>query len=525
MVRSWTDFFKDLPDDIQKMIDKFAGYDIKQKEKITKELKNIYETDTRIPQDVGEETKLRTAFGCLLPNYISSKEQGEKQTIYRTRVMNEGILYEQIQPGIFVGLKDGEIDEHRAFEDEHYIIEPMDIDKELGDMPIKFPLKPQEYDTKTSLFKEIREHIAKYVTVSEDFLDICALYIMITWVTKNLNTVPYLKVFGQVDSGKSRWLDVIGDLCWKRVTSGGATNPAPIFRTLDIVNDATFSLDEASMKGSDMYSAIAQILNTGWQRNHPVIRCVGRDYKPHAFPSFGPKLIATRNQFFGDEAVDRRCIAEKIRNDSNLPTELPPEYDNESSKLRNKLLMFELKNWDKLERTKIDSMNLKGISSGSRQVFSAFAAVFHDEPKILEKIREYTKKFDLNQTKKMGHSLHGQIVYAICELNRGGLKEIERNDETLINITAGDIGDAMKKMGMIGNYDVQRIGNILSNTLHLTRKCRSIDGSTRKIIIKNEEDLNELKNRYLTEKDREKFSKKREEPKPLELVYADEVII
>lgn len=76
MVKSWIDFFKDLPDDIRKKIDILAKYDIKEKERLTKELKYVYETDTRIPSDFKEIEKKMRAFGL----FLNSKIPGKKHT-------------------------------------------------------------------------------------------------------------------------------------------------------------------------------------------------------------------------------------------------------------------------------------------------------------------------------------------------------------------------------------------------------------------------------------------------------------
>jgi hypothetical protein len=81
------------------------------------------------------------------------------------------------------------------------------------------------------------------------------------------NEVPYLRAIGDFGSGKSRFIQSIGILCYKPVFTGGATTPSPIFRIVNEVH-GTLIIDEADFKFSDMTSEIVKILNTGYQKRY-----------------------------------------------------------------------------------------------------------------------------------------------------------------------------------------------------------------------------------------------------------------
>jgi hypothetical protein len=90
---------------------------------------------------------------------------------------------------------------------------------------------------------------------------------------------------------------------------GGAVRSAPIYRVIERWR-GTAIFDEFALSKSDETTDIIQILNNGFQRGKPVLRCKDGDYNDvECFDSFGPKILATRKQF-EDRALESRCITE-----------------------------------------------------------------------------------------------------------------------------------------------------------------------------------------------------------------------
>ena len=256
------ELWEKLDEKQQEILKNCSNNDQELLNKNLKLLKDIYEHSPLIKNIDDSNQKLRNAYGILLDK-ITPEKDGRK-TINRSRVIdkNNGLLWEQVQKGEFVTLLDGEIIYKKQIKDKKFIVKPIDFKQDFGDIGINLPISPIEYGTPEELYNKIRTHIGKYVITSKWFLDISGRYILITWVTEKLNTMSYLKAFGDWGSGKSRWLDVIGDLCYKRITFGASPNPAPIYRMLQFVNDATIAFDEfAEKKGTDMHNELVQILN------------------------------------------------------------------------------------------------------------------------------------------------------------------------------------------------------------------------------------------------------------------------
>jgi hypothetical protein len=165
------------------------------------------------------------------------------------------------------------------------------------------------------------------------------------------NEVPYLRALGDYGTGKTRFLQVIGHLCYKPTLAGGATTVSPIFRLLH-EHRGTLILDEADYQYSDMTADIVKILNNGYSKGFPVLRTEGQSgrFSVRAFHVFTPKIIATREKF-KDKALESRFLVEAmggraIRDD--IPDSLPPHFQDEARFIRGKLLLWRFRNFKRL---------------------------------------------------------------------------------------------------------------------------------------------------------------------------------
>ena len=105
------------------------------------------------------------------------------------------------------------------------------------------------YDSQALLFKEIKSFIHRYLELPADFEEIASLYVLLTWVYEFAPSIPYLRVIGDWGTGKTRFLQVAGAICFRPIFASGATTPAPIFRILEQFR-GTLVLDEADFKDS-----------------------------------------------------------------------------------------------------------------------------------------------------------------------------------------------------------------------------------------------------------------------------------
>jgi hypothetical protein len=98
---------------------------------------------------------------------------------------------------------------------------------------ILFPEKAEEYGTKQQLVNYIETFIHRYVDLSPVFEIIATYYILLSWVYDKFNELPYLRVRGDYGSGKTRFLLIVGSLCYKGAFASGASSVSPLFHILD----------------------------------------------------------------------------------------------------------------------------------------------------------------------------------------------------------------------------------------------------------------------------------------------------
>jgi hypothetical protein len=243
------------------------------------------------------------------------------------------------------------------------------------------PNEPEEYGSEQELVQEIQQYIHRYVDVSPEFERLASYYVLLSWVYDAFNELPYLRVRGDYGTGKTRFLLVVGALCYKPFFASGASTVSPIFHTLNAFR-GTLIIDEGDFRFSDEKAEIVKILNNGNIRGIPVLRTMvndRREYNPKAFQVFGPKLVAARGEY-EDKALESRFLTEEMgrsRLRDDVPINLPPDQAAEALRLRNKLLLYRLRNF---HRVSVDPNTIDpALEPRLNQIFAPLKSVVSDE--------------------------------------------------------------------------------------------------------------------------------------------------
>jgi len=317
---------------------------------------------------------------------------------------------------------------------------------------ILFPSLATPYENEEEIIGEIRAFIHKYLDISEVFEQIATYYVLFTWMYDRFNEVPYLRAIGDFGSGKSRFLQSVGILCYKPVFTGGATTPSPIFRIINEVH-GTLIIDEADFKFSDMTSEIVKILNTGYQKGMPVLRSEGKGtFEVKAYDVFCPKIVATR-ETFSDKALESRFLVEemgvgKLRAD--IPRTLDATFYNDAEYIRNKLLMWRLKNY--FEPMVLREELIEGIHPRLNQIVIPLLSIIKDD-KIRTHLKEFIVKYNTDLVADRGLSWESDIVFAVLKLEH----ETKASEVTVKQITEevnreSDITDDTLQARKVGWY-------------------------------------------------------------------------
>lgn len=335
---------------------------------------------------------------------------------------------------------------------------------------VKFPSGIAYYGSDAQLIEEIKAFIRKYANVPQEWLEIITLYILMTWVFDRFTAVPYLRFIGEPGTGKTRLLQICGAISYKAMVASGNITGAALFRTIHLVR-GTMAVDEGDFKNSEEWSDITKILNNGYTPGAPVIRCErsGDDFTPQAFHVYGPKIISTRSRFT-DDALESRCLTFETREDplpSHIPLQLPLSFEEESVLLRNKLLHWRFKNFQRIQARE---EGMRHLFPRSGQIGASLAAVAPDE-ESRGKLVDFLARHEAG---RRGDSPKGIVLQAVNQLKTSGKT----------SATVGAVAEAASHLSAelgLDEMTPKRVGGILRSVginPHRTKTGYAIDLST-----------------------------------------------
>jgi len=291
------------------------------------------------------------------------------------------------------------------------------------------------------------------------FEEIASLYVLLTWVFEFAPSIPYLRVIGDWGTGKTRFLQVAGSICFRPIFASGATTPSPIFRILEQFR-GTLVLDEADFKDSGAWTEMVKLLNNGYRPGMPVLRADKENGKwyPRSYQVFGPKLISTRFPF-KDEALESRCLTSEMlpltRDD--IPRVLPPAFDKEVNDLRAKLLTFRLANLIKLKGKTFGNELLEpNLQPRLQEILIPLKAMLNGDGAMVEALAGFVHRLQDSLFSKRQESNAGRVLAAIIELHKEGeeissktiAEKANQLDEEAPPLVAEKIGWQTKKLGL-----------------------------------------------------------------------------
>jgi len=323
---------------------------------------------------------------------------------------------------------------------------------------VLLPSDANEYGTTEQLLGDIQSFIRKYLDISPQFEQIGTYYVLSSWLYDRFNELPYLRCIGDLGSGKSRFLQTIGCICYRPIITSGATTVSPIFRILDEMG-GTLILDEADFKSSEMSDDIIKILNCGYQRGISVLRAEGKGvYEVKAYNVFSPKIIATR-ETFNDKALESRCLTEEMGRTvlrKDIPIRLTDKFYEEAQELRNKLLMWRFRNYRK--ELIFDDTPIAGINPRLQQIITMLMTLMESE-KSKQMLREFAQKYNAELIAERGMSRESNIIYAILELEKNTFEK---------TLTVGEIADCVNRdVDEIDKISARKVGWYLRKKLQL----------------------------------------------------------
>jgi len=323
---------------------------------------------------------------------------------------------------------------------------------------VHFASTARPYDSQAALFNQIKTFIHRYIELPPDFEDIATLYVLLTWVFEFAPSIPYLRVIGDWGSGKTRFLQVVGSICFRPIFASGATTPAPIFRILDKFQ-GTLVLDEADFKDSSSWVEMVKILNNGYRPGFPVLRADKEDGKwyPRGYRVFGPKLIATRSPF-KDEALESRCLTTEMMplTRQDIPRLLPPSFAAEVDNLRSQLLTFRLGNLLKLKgRTFGNDLLEPNLQPRLQEILIPLKAMVDGDDSLVQSLALFIHRLQETLFTRRRENPAGRVLAAMIELHEQGEELSSKNiadkvsemDEDALPLSPEKVGWLTRRLG------------------------------------------------------------------------------
>jgi len=383
----------------------------------------------------------------------------------------------------FIIKRNGVISTTREHRTPHFVHVPPN-DSLAGNI-VHFARDFARYCNLQDLFQQIKAYINKYLELPQSYDDISALYVLLSWVYEFAPSLPYLRVIGDWGSGKTRFLQVVGSICFRPIFASGAITPAPIFRILDVFR-GTLVLDEADFKDSSSWTDMVKILNNGYRPGFPVLRADKENgkWRPRGYQVFGPKLIATRFRF-EDEALESRCLTASMLTLTrpDIPRVLPNSFQDEISDLRSKLLTFRLYNLLKLKGSEFPNDLLEpGLQPRLQEILVPLKVLAGCDQYLSGALSSFIKRQQESLFSRRRESAEGRVLLAIIQLHV----------EDLI-LTGAAISQRVNELDDDAEMTAPRAG-LISKRLGFVKKRIPKDG--RHIVVWNEELAFRLASQY-----------------------------
>jgi len=278
------------------------------------------------------------------------------------------------------------------------------------------PSAPAEYGSIEELLAEIETYIHRYVSLPDRAVGISVAYVLLSWVYDAFNELPYLRFRGDYGTGKTRALLVIGSLCYKAFFASGASTVSPIFHTLDTFK-GTLLFDEADFRFTDEKAELVKILNNGNAKGFPVLRThvtPKNEFNPQAFAIFGPKIVGMRRTY-DDRALESRFLTIEMEPGRvvGVPINLPNKQKDEALVLRNKLLMYRLRN--RLTITLDPTLADRELEPRMNQILLPLLSVVPNS-ELRTTITQSAKTLQAGIVSERGASTEGQALSIVSRL-------------------------------------------------------------------------------------------------------------
>lgn len=378
----------------------------------------------------------------------------------------------------------GEIEIVDKFEHNDKVYYPI-TDDTLQKGGILLPTGVKEYKNTKEIVDQIRQYFSERIELPvnpvnyEKFLPNLVLFY---WLYDKFPFVPYVHFVGGTGTGKTTAMETFGSVCYKPIDSSSSLTIASMFRIATQWR-GTLLIDEFEKVGENSKEVIL-FLKAGVS-DRLLYRVEGeRKKQVVAYVIKSPKVFTSETPI-NDAGLQSRTIVIKMeKNTKKLPLYRLKEDYEEAQEIRNKLLLWRLRTYDKIDLSKV-RYGYPQLEVFDRRVQQILTPIYYFTDKTSRQdILTFAKEHEEDILRERRESLDGMIFEIILNYwSRGNEISIE-NLVTIVNeerknrgykseVTSKKVGNIVKK---ILGFETERRGHerkywVVRNDDQAKRKC------------------------------------------------------
>lgn len=378
---------------------------------------------------------------------------------------------------------DGNIEIVGQFQQDGIVYQP--IKNKLTELKaILLPTKIEEYGSTDKLVEEISEFLLTYFEPPKYYEGILPYLVLFYWISDKFPFVPYLHFVGLTGTGKSTALETFGSICYKPINASGAITLASVFRLAHEWRGSLL-LDEFDLggKNSESYGGMLQLLRSG-VADMPVFRTEGdRKKEVELYRIKSPRIFSSQDPIVDAALQSRTIVVKMAKNKKRVPLYRLASYFDKAQSLRNKLLLWRLRNLNKVDLKAIEYGfdELSGFDGRVQQVLTPIYSLANDATK--KKIIEFAKDQEEETKRERLEEIDGQIFLYISE---------HAYEDIPLAALTDHINTKRLKQGYKESYTERKLGNIVRKVLGFASERRN-DGYH---LIIDQDRVNELATYY-----------------------------
>lgn len=247
-------------------------------------------------------------------------------------------------------------------------------------------------------YLEVERLLARYIDFrDEGTSDMLALWAIGTYLYPLFEAFPYVALMGPKGSGKTKTLDITAKLAFNaRVSS--SMSAASLFRVVQATR-GMLGIDEAERLSNPKDPVVADLrllLNAGYKRGSPALRCEGDDHRVVEFEVYGPKMIASIRGL--EDVLESRCILiNMLRTAGPKGNLVVSEYGEDWARARHGMYLLALQHFAGVRDRYLHGAGADELSNRQAELWRpllAIAAYLDDQGAngLLALVQDYAKR-------------------------------------------------------------------------------------------------------------------------------------